>query len=323
MTIRPTKVTTYANIALIKYWGKADVSSNLPAVGSLSLALSPLKTVTEILQSDNGLQTFSLNRKPMPEAMQVRVQNALNDFGVDSSLPMTFATENFFPTAAGLASSASGGAAMTLAFEQAFDLHLTEAERIAKTLKISGSAPRSLYQGFVALKPQANGTVELEQIDMPTSWNLHVLVIVTAQGEKKNSSRDAMEHSKTSPFYNAWVSEHAKDLEAAIEAIQTEDFDQLMQLMEWNTLKMHALPTTSNPAVWYWNATTLKVLEQIRESKEQGLTGGFTMDAGPHVKLFCHDQDVTAWTKQLSQVPGVLRVIDCQPAPAPIVEIVE
>ena len=48
MSMQRAVVRAHANIALAKYWGKADIARNLPAVPSLSLTLAGMRTTTEV-----------------------------------------------------------------------------------------------------------------------------------------------------------------------------------------------------------------------------------------------------------------------------------
>lgn len=300
-------VTTSANIALIKYWGKADAQANIPAVGSLSLTLAGLLTKTTVTVPGTG--QYLLDGAPMNQAEAARIQNLARAFNLNPN-SFNFSSHNYFPTAAGLASSASGGAAAALALAVASGGGIDTKILLSETLKASGSAPRSLLGGFARLDPNANG-VSLRSLPMPPFWDLRVLIICTASGRKQHLSREAMEHSKTSPYYPAWLATHKDDLDKAETAILKGDFAQLMAIMEHSTMKMHALPLSSQPPVLYWNGVTLEVVRRIMALRdENGWPGGFTMDAGPHVKLFTFATHVEHWRAELKQIAGVNDILE-------------
>lgn len=320
--VRSTVVRARANIALIKYWGKRDAERNLPDVGSLSLTLDGLVTETRI-EPDSSADPprFELDDHPMTPDEARRIRDLLDRMGRGERSGYRFRTVNHFPTAAGLASSASGGAAAVLALKRALEVDWDPAQTIEETLRVSGSAPRSLFGGFVRLDPRGDG-VELTPMEVPEDWDLRVLVVQTETGAKAVSSRDAMTRSRRSPYYEGWVSEHPADLDTASAAIEAGDFDALVEVMEYSTLKMHALPLTCRPPVWYWRPATLAVLESIRSGRDEGLVGGFTMDAGPHVKVFtCGGDAARAWRARLERMPEVRGVLESRPGAGPAVEV--
>lgn len=310
------EVTASANIALVKYWGKADAALNIPAVGSLSLTLAGLKTKTTLSRPGQG--RYRLDGAPMLAAESARMQTLAADLGLDPS-GIDFESSNDFPTAAGLASSASGGAAAVLAMQAVLPQPLPTDTLLAATLKVSGSAPRSLVGGFARLDPVGE-RIALRELPIPAAWDLRVLIVTTASGRKKHASRDAMEQSKTSPYYQAWVDTHKHDLDVAEAAIAGADFAALCAVMEQSTMKMHALPLTSNPPLVYWNGVTLDVLHALMDIRERsGRPAGFTMDAGPHVKVFTMAEHAAAWQADLAAVPGVGGVLVTACGEAPVV----
>ncbi|RMF14573.1 MAG: diphosphomevalonate decarboxylase [Candidatus Dadabacteria bacterium] len=313
----PVTVTTCSNIALIKYWGKRDAERNIPDVGSLSLPLGALQTVTTV--DPDGRGRFELDGREMSERERERILALCRRLGVDAA-HLDFCTENRFPTAAGLASSASGGAAAVVALIEAFGLQLSRDRIIAETLRVSGSAPRSLIEGFARIDPVGDG-VSLRALPVPAAWDLRVLVVCTATGPKKHLSRDAMAQSRTSPYYDAWVASHPSDLDAAEQAIHDMDLASLLATMEHSTLKMHAVPVTSRPAIIYWNAVTWAVIERVRAIRErEHIPAGFTMDAGPHVKVFCEARHAERIGDELRQIPGVVDLITTEIGHGPIVQ---
>lgn len=305
------RAIAHPNIALIKYWGKRDDASNLPAVGSLSVTLDALSTDTTVC-FDAGLRADSLSLNGVPQPAGDRRLAACLDAlralaGVRSHARVT--SVNDFPTGAGLASSASGYAALVMAAAAALGLPRDHPELPAIARLGSGSAPRSLYGGFVLLRNVAGGT-QCETVLPAAEWPLGVIVAVISEAGKAVTSRDGMALSRdTSPFYAAWVDGHAADLERALALLGQRDFGALAELAEHNCLKMHAVMMTSRPPLLYWSPVTLACLQLVRQLRADGVPVFFTIDAGPQLKAICAPEAVASVTRALAAVPGVLRLI--------------
>lgn len=312
----------YANIALSKYWGKADVELNLPAVPSISLTLAPLTTTTRV-RFDEGIaaDTLSLDGKPARAGELSRATQMLDRIRAEAGLSAhaVIESDNNFPTAAGLASSASGFCALAAAARQAAGLALDLDAVSALARWSSASAARSAYGGFVELPAGAPGDAALAAVQLaPEShWDLRIVVAVTAEGRKDVGSTDGMTHTRdTSPYYTAWVDASPGLCDAVRAGIAARDLRQVGEAMEHSTLSMHACAMAANPAVVYFQPATLAVLHALRASRrDSGLPVYATMDAGPHVKALCHADDVGRVTQMLAGVPGVLRTLVATPGP--------
>jgi len=57
------KVKSHPNIALVKYWGKRNEEKNLPSVGSISITLDELSTITEVYINKISNDEFIINNK--------------------------------------------------------------------------------------------------------------------------------------------------------------------------------------------------------------------------------------------------------------------
>jgi diphosphomevalonate decarboxylase len=218
-------------------------------------------------------------------------------------------SHNDFPTGAGLASSASGFAALLVAAASALGLRLPAA-RLAEIARTgSGSAARSLAGGIVLLQNQAATTV-CTQLATPADWPLEIVVAVTATGQKAISSRQGMALSEqTSPYYPAWVESHAADLEAGIAAVRDRDFSALAELAEHNCLKMHAVMLSTRPPLIYWTPATLACLQRVRELRAGGVPVFFTIDAGPQLKAVCLPAAAGEVAAALTAIDGVRQVL--------------
>ena len=287
------KVRARSNIALVKYWGKADAVLNTPAVGSISITLDGLWTDTEI-RFDSSLSADRLELNGIERADQLDRMSRCLDLvraQAGSELRAWVTSENNFPTGAGLASSASGFAALVGAATAALGLDCPLRELSILARRGSGSAARSLFGGFVEMHKgeAADGSDSFaEPLLAAPDWPLKVLVAITAKAEKAVGSGPGMALSaETSPFYKDWVASHPADLDAARDAIAARDFDALAKVSEWSCLKMHASAMSTVPPLLYWNGATVDCLNRIRELRADGVPVFFTIDAGPQVKAVC------------------------------------
>src|SRR5262245_12516848 len=201
-----------ANFALVKYWGKADARLNVPAVGSISITLDSLFTETQVelaptLRSDE-LVLDGKRRDEDLAKISACVDLLRHKAGVDTRVRVV--SRNNFPTGAGLASSASGFAALVRAAETALGVTLSPRERSIVARQGSGSAARSIFGGFVEMHAgtAADGSDSFaEPLLDGKEWPLDVVIAVTAKGEKEIGSRSGMTRSaSSSPYYAAWVS---------------------------------------------------------------------------------------------------------------------
>jgi diphosphomevalonate decarboxylase len=304
----------HPNIALIKYWGKSDVEQNIPAVGSLSITLDGLTTTTSVLfDAGLGEDEFLLGGEA-DSSMAARVTHCLDLVRdrVGVQIRARVESDNDFPTAAGLASSASGFAALVTAADAALDAGIPRAELADLARRASGSAARSIFGGFVELRLTPNGSnpAETLQILGPTDWTLRVAVAVTESGPKEIGSTEGMIRTEhTSPFYESWVNSSEEDLADARLAIAGRDFEALAELSESSCLKMHAVMLSARPGLVYWNGATVECIRRVRQLRADGVPAFFTVDAGPQVKVVCTPEAFDRVTAKLSEIEGVRQVL--------------
>lgn len=306
----------HPNIALVKYWGKADATLNVPAVPSVSVTLDALKTETRIrFDASMGADSLALNGDELaPTSSQARrISSCLDALRTlaGTQLRARVETRNDFPTGAGLASSASGFAALVVAAAAALELELPPADASKIARAASASAARSLFGGFAELPAGVPGEdVAACSLAPAAHWPLEVVVAICAEGPKAvGSTRGMLDSAASSPFYPAWVEAAAADAESARAAIRARDFAGLASVSEASCLKMHAVMQTTRPALLYWNAATMATLQRIRELQQAGEEVFFTMDAGPQVKAICAAGAGGDVASALAAVPGVTRVL--------------
>lgn len=324
------KVTAiaHANIALIKYWGKRDEALNLPAVGSISITLRDLFSKTSVeFREDLEKDILFLNGERANPRQESRSSQFLNLIREKAGVK-TFAeivSKNNFPTGAGLASSASGFAALAVAASHAENLRLSPRELSELARRGSGSAARSIFGGFVEMKmgekPDGSDAIAVQLHD-EFYWPLDMLIFITSADEKETGSTEGMNlTAETSPFYRSWVSSSPADLEAMRHAIAGKDFQRLGELSEYSCFKMHGLALSARPGLLYWNRLTVTLIHEIRRLRKKGLPAYITIDAGPQVKVICLPEYSEQICRELEQIKGIQKIITTPPGPG--VRIIE
>jgi diphosphomevalonate decarboxylase len=315
-----------ANIALVKYWGKRDAALNLPAAGSLSLTLAALVTETTVC-FDPALphDEFELDGTSAPTGRIGELLDLVRERARIATRARVV-SRNHFPTASGLASSASGFAALAVAASHAAGLTLDVRELSILARRGSGSAARSIFGGFVHMDAgtRADGSDAFATpIDNPLVERVRMVIAIVGGGTPKtHGSRDAMDHTAaTSPFYASWVALVPKDLAAAEAALARGDLQALGEIAEGNALAMHASAIAARPTVLYWQPATLAALAAVRELRAQGRAAWATMDAGPHVKVLTTAEDAEAVARAMRAVAGVTdTIVSSAGGPAQVVE---
>ena len=306
-----------ANIALVKYWGKADDGPlNIPAVGSISMTLESLRSETDVhFDGSLAADELTLNGRRRPEQLD-RVRRCLDLLRARAGVqhPARVTSRNNFPTGAGLASSASGYAALTAAAARALGLALTARELSIIARQGSGSAARSIFGGFVEMRAGrlSDGSDSFAEPLMPVdAWPLELVIAVTAREEKQVSSRAGMTRSAaTSPYFPAWIAGSPADLGQAREAIFKKDFEALADVAERNCLGMHGAAMAARPPLFYWNAVTVACLTAVRDLRRAAVPVFFTIDAGPQLKAVCAPGTTAVVRDAISSVPGVVDVLE-------------
>ena len=313
----PYRATAIAhpNIALVKYWGKRDVLLNLPAAGSISVTLDKLETRTTVhIDPAATVDQVMLNGQDVTTSSSRVLQcvkRLCDHAGVIGGVAVE--TANSFPTAAGLASSASGYAALVTAVAAALDLDLDPRILSVEARRGSGSAARSLFGGYVEMHEgsAADGTdCYAEPLTDGDTLPLSVVIAITSRDAKSHSSTDGMEASrKTSPFYSEWVDSTRRDLPDARKAILAGDFDALADVTVHSCMKMHATMIATHPPLLYWSSGTVAAMHAVMDIRSQGFPAFFTVDAGPQLKVFVPPSRATEMADLLRQVHGVLDVL--------------
>jgi diphosphomevalonate decarboxylase len=304
----------HPNIALIKYWGKSDERLFLPRTDSLSMTLDIFPTTTRVQLTAGTQDTITFNGAPATGEAERRI-NAFLELVRERAGRTERAvvdTENTVPTGAGLASSASGFAALAVAAAAAYGLDDDPRSLSRLARRGSGSASRSVYGDFAVWHA---GTDDLssyaEPVDAAAGLDPALVVAVVNAGPKEVSSREAMRRTvDTSPLYEPWALSSTDDLTDMRAALGRGDLAAVGEIAERNALGMHATMLAARPAVRYISPASLTVLDSVLQLRRSGVLAYVTMDAGPNVKVLCRrvDADRVAETVRAAASGGAVHI---------------
>jgi len=319
MSVLKATAVACANIAFIKYWGKRDAELNLPANSSLSMNLDALTTVTTVeFSPDYDEDLIVLDGREVRGEARQRIVAHLDRVRAMAGLRdrARVISENSFPTGVGLASSASGFAALSLAASKAAGLELSERELSILARFGSGSACRSIPGGFTEWEA---GTCSEDsfarQIAPSEHWDLRDVIVIVSRTRKRIGSTEGHSLAPTSHLYQARVASVADRLARAKAALLEKDLATLGPLIEEDAISMHAVMMTSRPPIHYWLPGTVRLIREVQDWRAEGLEVYFTLDAGPNVHLICRAADQAEVKKRLKDTEGVLEVIVSGPGP--------
>jgi diphosphomevalonate decarboxylase len=303
----------HPNIAFIKYWGNRNHDLRLPVNTSLSMNLDGLFTKTEVVFRNDLLKdTLILNGKKSDESALTRVSHILDEVRKAANLPF-FAyvkSENNFPIGAGIASSAAAFAALALAASKAAGLDLAEPALSRLARLESGSACRSVPGGFVEWREGDSDESSFAfSIAPPEHWRLADCVAVISSKHKSIGSTQGHRLAETSPLQKARVADAPRRVEICRQAILTRDFDRFAAIVEEDSDLMHAVMMTSHPALFYWQPSTLRVMQAVRAWRKDGLPVCYTIDAGANVHVITLEEKRNEVKARLEKLPGVQNVL--------------
>jgi len=306
-----------ANIAFIKYWGNLDDDLRLPMNGSISMTLDRLRTVTTVEFSPALAEDeIEVDGEEPSAGAKARIVSHLDHLRTLAGKPLKahVASVNDFPTGVGLASSASGFAALTLAAAGALEMGLEDRGLSTLARLGSGSATRSIWGGYVEWVAGAKHEDSFaSQIAPPEHWEICDCIALVSTEAKEVASSEGHKLAKSSPLYSARLSQVKEDLDRVREAILSRDFESLGSVAEREALSLHAIMMTSQPSLLYWTPATVRVMKEVRSWREEGHSVYFTIDAGPNVHLLTLPSCVEEIERALGEVEGVKEVIVCRP----------
>ena len=284
------------NIALCKYWGKRDPELNLPMTSSFSVTLPDKGTLTTLTLRDEKNDSLIINGEEIAadSAFALRAQAFLDLFRPQKKWHLQIDIQVNIPIAAGLASSASGFASLILALNDLFNWQLEQKKLSILARLGSGSAARSLWNGFV----EWHAGVQPDGMDCyaepyKKEWpELRIGILALSHQEKPISSREAMLRTvNSSLLYGLWPKKVQQDLTLMKQALHSKNFSLFGGSAESNALSMHATMLSSWPPICYFLPETIAAMQQIWALRQAGLAVFFTEDAGPNLKLLFLDSD--------------------------------
>ncbi len=308
------KAVSHPNIAFIKYWGNRDSSLRIPVNGSISMNMAELETITTVTFTPSlSADQLTLNGKKADPGQVQRVTDFLDiirkmaGFNFFADVVST----NNFPTGAGIASSAAAFSALALAGSKAAGLELDEKTLTRLARRGSGSASRSIPDGFVEWLPGSTDEDSYSiSLASASSWDLRDVIAVVAADEKKTGSSEGHGLAGTSPFQTTRVADAPRRLSICREAIISHDFDKLSAVMELDSDMMHAVMMTSTPALFYWEPASLRIIKSVPMWRNQGIPCAYTIDAGPNVHILCPASSKDDISSRLSNMDGVVTVLE-------------
>ena len=319
-----TTVRAGSNIAFIKYWGVADAALNIPLNSSVSMTLADAHTTTTVKWDECQELTedcIVVNGSPLGGNPAERVVHHLDRIrrlgGIAHRAHVS--SINNFPMASGVASSASGFSALSVAACRALGLDLDDSKLSALARRASGSACRSLFGGFVQWDRGSDDRSSTARSLFPSDhWQLFDVIAVVSTEPKHVSSEGGHSLAATSPLNQARTLNAERMLPGVVEAIGARDLERLGGLIELDALAMHAVMMTSNPRLLYWLPGTLEVIQAVQSWRnEEHLQAYFTIDAGPNVHVICESRDVDAVRVRLQGLASVEELIVTGPGSAP------
>lgn len=302
-----------SNVAFIKYWGrKKDQNLRLPENGSISMNLNNLLTTTTVefhssFKEDeitlNGQRENQIKNRVIEHLDRIRVLGKI-------TLKAKIVTENNFPTGTGLSSSSSGFAALTLAATKAAGLSLSEKELSILARQGSGSACRSIPNGFVEwLDGDISETSYAVSVYPCNYWDIVDVIAVTSTQQKDVPSSTGHTLAVTSPFFSLRQKNINQKINDCKKYLSEKNFTKLGELIEAEALELHAIYLTSNPSLIYLLPATLCVMIATKQWRKDGLPVYFTLNTGQNIHLICEKENASKVSELALSVEGVQKTI--------------
>jgi len=321
METHTAQASAHPNIAFIKYWGNRNDALRIPANDSLSMTLGGLTTTTNVtFDAELASDEFLLDGKEPGAAARERVAAHLDLMRLETGETRFARVEsmNSFPAGAGIASSASAFAALTIAAASAADVQFDPRTLSRLARRGSGSAARSILGGYVQLHAADEDEFSYAESIAPREhWRLIDLIAVVDRTHKQTGSTRGHQTASSSPLQTARVADAGRRLEACRTAITARDFAHLAHVAEQDSNMMHAVMLTSSPPLLYWAPASLSVMRRVNELRQDGLDVFYSVDAGPNVHCLCTPDAAREVLSALGQVPGVAEILHAETGAPP------
>ncbi|KKP36386.1 MAG: Diphosphomevalonate decarboxylase [Candidatus Roizmanbacteria bacterium GW2011_GWA2_32_13] len=300
-----------SNIAFIKYWGKKDEELKIPENGSISMNLNNLTTTTTVeFNSDFKEDSVIINNKSDIKELNKVIKHLdliRKEAGIFEKAKVV--SNNNFPEGTGLSSSASGFAALTLAATKALGLNLKEKELSIMARQGSGSACRSVPDGFVEWVGEGAKSLYPQNY-----WKIVDVIAIVSKEKKDISSTDGQKLAKTSPFFMTRLNNINKKISQFKESLKTKNFTAFGRIIEEEALELHAIMLTSTPSLIYLRPATLELIIQVKKWRSEGLEVYFTVNTGQDIHLIVEEKNSQELVNKLKKIKEVKNIIINQPS---------
>ena len=305
-----------SNIALLKYWGKRDAELNLPLNDSVSVSLGNLGAYTTLSIAKEDEYYLNGKKLDLNNAFSRRLAAFLALF---TNKHFKVVSQMNVPVAAGVASSACGFAALVRALDDLFNLHLALNDLMILARLGSGSACRSLLDGF-SWWQRGERSDGMDSYAVPISsaaWDdLRIGLFLISDAPKPLSSREAMARTvATSTSYAQFALDANNSLSALINAIERRDLDMVGVIAERNASLMHQAMLDCAQPINYSSSQTNKLKDLVIKARQNGLKVYFTQDAGSNLQIIFQASQLDAvleWFKEFSaNLVVVAPLADC------------
>jgi diphosphomevalonate decarboxylase len=300
-----------SNIALVKYWGKKE--NQIPANPSISFTLNNCKTVTKLsfekhfdkLSGTNNNFSFDLLFEGKPkEEFKPKIQKFFERIEMYcpylKNYHFTIETENTFPHSSGIASSASGMAALSMtimALEKELNPEISDDYFYKKASFLarlgSGSACRSIKGQVVCWGNHADisGSSDLFGVEFPTKMhdnfkNYQDTILLVDKGEKQVSSTVGHDLMHNHPYAERRFEQAHENLSKLKTILENGNLEEFIAIVESEALTLHAMMMTSMPYFILMKPNTLEIINKIWKFRnETKIPVCFTLDAGANVHV--------------------------------------
>ena len=309
-----------SNIALVKYWGKKE--NQIPANPSISFTLDNCKTITKVnfirkhfdtsaslstsvLSVTNAEFSFDLLFEgQLKEDFKPKIQKFLER--IESYCPylksyhFSIDTKNTFPHSSGIASSASGMAALAMnimSLEKELNPTMTDDFFYQKASFLarlgSGSACRSVKENVVVWgkHTEIEGSSDLFGVAFsskihPIFTNYQDTILLVDKGEKQVSSTVGHDLMHNHPFAKQRFLQAHHNLSTIKTVLENGNLDDFIKIVENEALTLHAMMMTSLPYFILMKPNTLEIINKIWKFRnETKIPVCFTLDAGANVHV--------------------------------------
>lgn len=306
-----------SNIAFIKYWGQRDARLRIPSNGSLSINLSNLLSTTTVsFDASLAADDITLNgqKDPGEIARIILHLDRIRKLAALTSKAKVVSINNF-PTGTGLSSSASGFAALTLAGAAAAGLKMDEKSLTRLARLASGSACRSIPDGFVEWRAgDSDASSFAVSIYPPDYWDLRDIVAVISNQKKDLPTSLGQQCAYSSPFFETRLKHLGSKIADLKKALALKDFPVFGKLVESEALELHAMMLTSQPPLIYLLPSTVEIIRAVISWRKEGLPVFFTLNTGQDVHLLCLPEDAPGVVANLKKMAVVKNIIINSPA---------